>query len=78
MSASLDRTLRLWDLADGGERWSVKLPAPVLAMALVQQGRHVVTSDEEGILRVWDAVAGHKLADLEGHSGGGSQTIILP
>jgi WD40 repeat protein len=69
VSAALDRTLRLWDLAGGGERWSVTLDTPVLAMALVWQGRQVVTSDEAGMLVVWDVVAGRKLTTLQGHSG---------
>jgi eukaryotic-like serine/threonine-protein kinase len=58
-TASLDRTVRLWDIATGrpiGEPLEHRLPPTVIVFTADSSG--VVTGDEAGIARSWDAATG--------------------
>jgi WD40 repeat protein len=49
-----DCTVRLWDLARGIEVGKFQTPTPVLSLALMIDGRHVVTGHNDGTMRGWN------------------------
>ncbi|HMK86244.1 MAG TPA: protein kinase [Steroidobacteraceae bacterium] len=70
VTASLDRTARIWDAATG--RQTLQLAGHtdrVLAARFSPDGRRVVTASRDASARIWDAVTGRELARLIGHSG---------
>lgn len=55
-SACFDKTVRTWNVADGQPIGTgIETPAPVHAMALINQGEWLVTGGSDGLARVWDA-----------------------
>ena len=69
VSASVDRTLKVWDVATGkcvatleGHSKRVK------CVAVFPDGRRVVSGSEDKTLKVWDVETGECVATLEGHS----------
>ncbi len=69
VSASIDRTARIWDAQTGetvriltghsaGIRWASYSP----------DGRHIVTASEDNTARIWDAQSGQMLLVLRGHT----------
>ena len=69
VSASDDRTLRLWDLSTGqtirmleGHGDSVK------GVAVTPDGRRAVSASHDGTLRLWDLESGQTIRKLEGHT----------
>ncbi|HEV3138747.1 MAG TPA: c-type cytochrome domain-containing protein [Pirellulales bacterium] len=74
VSGSLDKTIRLWTVADGALAGQVETPAPVDALALVADGTQVAVGAADNVIRLWtlptDAagpfVAG---AQITGHMG---------
>jgi hypothetical protein len=58
VSGSDDRTLRLWDLEDGGEIAIFTAESPIVSCAVARDGRTVVAGDESGrvhFLRIVEA-----------------------
>ncbi|WP_166825765.1 protein kinase domain-containing protein [Thalassoroseus pseudoceratinae] len=55
VTTSRDKTATRWNVRTGRERRDdiLKHPAPVLAMELFADGRHAITSCEDGQLRIW-------------------------
>jgi WD40 repeat protein len=68
ISASRDRTLRVWDLQTG-EALAVLQghDAEVRGCAWVPDGRRLVSASADGTLRIWDLEAGRALVTLAGH-----------
>jgi WD40 repeat protein len=68
VSASLDRTLRVWDLPFGKE---VSVLAghtdAVTGCAFLDGGRRVVSQSQDGTLRLWDSL-GRERTVLQGHT----------
>jgi len=69
ISASGDRTLKVWDVKSGRalqtlESRSNSLSAPVLS----PDGRRAFSASGENTLRVWDLESGRMLQILEDHS----------
>lgn len=52
-SASADKTLRGWNLADAKELWKVDSPAAMRDLTVSKDGTLAVTADEDNKLRVW-------------------------
>jgi WD40 repeat protein len=57
VSASADKTFRVWNLADGQQIASVETPAPLNAVALVAEEKQIATGGEDNIIRLWDVPA---------------------
>ena len=80
LTASRDRSARLWDVASGSElrrfegHWG-----GVHHVAFAPDGKRIVTAGEDGKVLVWDAGNGDLLAILRGHGTGGAfRAAILP
>ncbi|MFM9118603.1 MAG: c-type cytochrome domain-containing protein, partial [Planctomycetota bacterium] len=57
ISGSLDKTVRVWNLADGAPAGQLETPAPVHAIALVAEGKQLATGGADNIIRLWDYAA---------------------
>jgi WD40 repeat protein len=71
LTASLDRTARLWDVGSG-EQIAVfdgrKSGTDMLWARYSPDGSHVVTLHSDHTLRLWDAVRYNEVAVLKGHT----------
>ncbi len=71
VSASEDKTLKVWDAATGSElRTLVGHTDTVTACAVSPDGTWIVSASEDYTLMVWDAGSGARLRTLRGHEGG--------
>jgi WD40 repeat protein len=79
VSASLDGSARVWDVASGAELLALESPAgPVRWAEFGLDGRVVVTCEEDSTARVWDAATGALLHELAGGPGAVSQCAVAP
>lgn len=53
VSAALDKSLRLWNAADGKPAATIESPAAVTALVLAGQPQQIVTGGADGVVRVW-------------------------
>ena len=53
LSGSLDRTVRIWNVADGKEIGVLQSPAPVTAIALVLEASQVAVATDDNLIRTW-------------------------
>jgi WD40 repeat protein len=69
VSASDDRTLRVWDLESG--RLLVKLAGhvdEVSGCVVMGDGRRLISTSADKTLKIWDLESGRLMATLEGHA----------
>ena len=69
VSASDDRTARLWDRSDGREIGRISHEGWVRAVAFSADGKRMVTSGDDRAARMWDARTGTQIG-LVRHGGG--------
>ena len=69
VSASRDKTLKLWDLETGRAQRTLESPDWVLDVAITADWRRAVSASYERALNVWDLESGRALRTLKGHSG---------
>ena len=70
VSASADRTLRIWDAATGVERAVLAGHTDsVLDCAVSPDGAWIVSAGNDKTLRIWDVATGAQRAVLAGHTG---------
>ena len=69
VSASSDKTLKIWDVEAGRliHTWKVTLP-PVWGVAMSADGRRAVSASKDYTLMVWDVKTGHALHTMKGRS----------
>lgn len=67
-SASLDATVRLWDVAGRSpiRTWS-EAKGPLFGVAFTQDGSKVVAGGADGALRLWNVETGALFATMSGH-----------
>jgi WD40 repeat protein len=69
VTASLDGTLRVWDVATGQQVWLLRGHAgPVLAAAYSPDGTRIASGGQDRLLRLWDAATGEEMIRLAGHA----------
>jgi hypothetical protein len=69
VSASNDKTLKVWDLETGHAVATLEGHSGVVrGCAVTADGRRAVSASSDGTLKVWDLETGHAVATLEGHS----------
>ncbi len=69
VSASYDKTLRIWDAETGREVCILNgHSGEVLGCAFSPAGRHIVSASGDNTLRIWDADTGREIYTLKGHS----------
>ncbi|MEX2175310.1 MAG: c-type cytochrome domain-containing protein [Pirellulaceae bacterium] len=75
VTGSLDKTFRVFNLADQAQLASIETPAAVNAVAIVGEGKLVATGGEDSVIRTWElpamqpAEAAKPVKELAGHSG---------
>ena len=70
ISASWDRTLKVWDLASGHCLLSLKgHGAEVTACVLLPDERHLLSSSADNTLKIWELQSGREEKSLLGHTG---------
>ena len=68
VSASKDKTLKVWDMATGRElRTFAGHTDEVMGVALSADGRLAVSASMDETLKVWDVATGHELRTLQGY-----------
>ena len=79
VSASGDRTLRIWDLASGAcSRTLEGHIAAVESLSMTPDGRVAVSASSDNTLGVWDLASATCLRTLEGHSGAVLSVGVTP
>jgi WD40 repeat protein len=69
ISASWDKTLKVWDLHTGAVLRTLEGHSGlVLAVAVTPDGKRVISASSDNTLKVWDLDTGGVLRTLEGHS----------
>ncbi len=69
VSASVDQTLKVWDLESGHALRTLKGHSAVVeGVAVTPDGKRAVSASSDQTLKVWDLESGRALRTLEGHS----------
>lgn len=69
VSASWDKTLKVWDLETGGELCTLAgHSGPVHAVAVTPDGRRAVSASDDKTLKVWDLEPRSEVRAFSGHS----------
>ncbi|HEX4562256.1 MAG TPA: serine/threonine-protein kinase, partial [Gemmatimonadales bacterium] len=68
-SASMDKTVKVWDAATGQEVLTLRGHTDYLSgVAYSPDGRHIASASVDTTVKVWDAVTGQVLRTLWGHN----------
>jgi len=79
VSASGDRTLKVWDLGSGRLLITLEGHAgPVTACAVTPDGRRVVSASWDRTLELWDLDSGRALTTFEGHTDYVTACAVIP
>ncbi len=71
VSASRDKTLKVWDLGSGQLVRTLEGHTNVVTgVAVTADGRWAVSASEDETLKVWDLDSGQLVRTLEGHTSG--------
>ncbi|WP_406693499.1 c-type cytochrome domain-containing protein [Singulisphaera sp. Ch08] len=77
-SASPDKTVRVWNLADGKLSRQMNAPAPVLAIALSPDGKTLALGGQDNGISLLNAADGKLTATLKGHTGPVNRLAFTP
>jgi WD40 repeat protein/tRNA A-37 threonylcarbamoyl transferase component Bud32 len=79
VTASLDRTARIWDLQTGAELLLVdRHQGGVLCSAFTPNGRYLITGGRDRTIRAWSVSDGVEMRRLEGHAGDINSLTVTP
>src|SRR5271170_6612639 len=79
VTASADKTARLWDTATGAPIAILRgHEGEVSSAAFSLDGARVVTASADNTARLWDAATGTAIAILRGHEGGVASAAFSP
>ena len=69
LSGSVDKTLKLWDLASGKELRTFTGHSDVVSsVAIAPDGRTALSGSWDKTLKLWDLASGKELRTFTGHS----------
>jgi WD40 repeat protein len=66
-TASIDQTIRLWELDSEEEICTLRTKIPLLTVALSPQGKRLAAGGTDGRLRLWDLKTHKPVRDWSGH-----------
>ena len=79
VSASSDKTVRIWDVATGAQlNVLMGHTSTVYSAFFSLDGSRIVSASEDNTIRIWDASTGAQLKVLEGHMFGVSSALYAP
>jgi WD40 repeat protein len=79
ISASDDRTLKVWDLETGRETLTLAgHEGAVSAVAVTPDGSRAISASNDRTLKVWDLETGRETLALAGHEGAVSAVAVTP
>src|SRR5262249_50574084 len=79
VTASEDKTARIWDAATAREIAVLRgHEDPVYSAAFSPDGSHLVTASEDKTARIWDAATAREIAVLRGHEGRVNSAAFSP
>jgi WD40 repeat protein len=78
VSASVDKTLKAWDLATGHEVATLDGHTSGVTACAVTPDGHVVSASGDKTLKVWDIATGHAVATLHGHDAAVTDCAVTP
>jgi WD40 repeat protein len=79
VTASDDRTARLWDATTGVEIIALRGHEDVVRSACFSpDGTRIVTASDDGTARLWDVITGKAILALCGHEGGVRSASFSP
>jgi WD40 repeat protein len=79
VTASFDKTARVWDAKTGKEFAVLRGHEKALRSATFSpDGMRIVTASDDKTARIWDAVTAKEIAVLRGHEGGVVSAIFSP
>ncbi len=79
MTASKDRTARIWDAATGNQLSTLSGHTDnVWDATFSPDGTQVATASDDGTTRIWDAATGKELLVLRGQDSGGWSAVYSP
>ena len=79
VTASADKTARLWDAATGKETAVLRgHEDEVTSVAYSPEGKTVVTASDDKTARMWDVATGREIAVLRGHKDAVATRRIQP
>ncbi|KAJ2933911.1 hypothetical protein H1R20_g3134, partial [Candolleomyces eurysporus] len=67
VSASRDKTIRIWDMETGRRLKLIREPGVALSVAISHNSKYVVAGCEDKGVRIWDAATGQLWKELRGH-----------
>ncbi|MEG4867161.1 MULTISPECIES: WD40 repeat domain-containing protein [unclassified Microcoleus] len=68
ISASLDKTLKIWDTETGRELKTLTGHRAVTAVAIAPDGLTAISASEDRTLKIWDLLTGKEVASFSGDS----------
>ena len=78
-SGSRDGTVRIWDVATGRQRATLKGHSSwVSAVAVAPDGSWLASGGSDGTVRIWDAATGQERTILTGHTGTVVAVAVAP
>lgn len=77
-TASHDKTVRVWNLAEGTSLATLEHPTDVWALAFHPGGQRLATADAAGTIRLWDLVNYKMVLELKEHEGGVTRLRFSP
>lgn len=75
-SSSLDYTVKIWDISEGKDKFTLKHPDMVTSMSFSYDGNRLVTVSRDKKLRVWDIRAEKIITEGPAHSGAKNQRVV--
>jgi TPR repeat protein len=78
ITASFDKTARIWDAATGAQMQVLAHDSFVLWAEFSPDQRRIVTAASDNTVRVWDAATGTELAVLAGHADSVRHAMFSP